>query len=101
MSLTHGVLALLTAKPGQEADLAAFLEAGRDMAATEPGTRTWYAFQVDGSTYGIFDTFEDESARRAHLDGRIPAALAEVADDLLASAPDIRLIDLVAVKDAA
>jgi quinol monooxygenase YgiN len=101
VSLTHGVLALLTAKPGREADLAAFLEGGRDIAAAEPGTRTWYAFQVDGSTYGIFDTFEDEAARQAHLTGQIPAALGEVADVLLASAPDIRLIDLVAVKDPA
>jgi quinol monooxygenase YgiN len=50
------------------------------------------------TTYGIFDTFADEVARQAHLSGQIPAALGQVASDLLASDPDIRQVDVLAVK---
>jgi quinol monooxygenase YgiN len=98
MTVSLGLLAMLEAKPGKEADLAAFLEGGKDLASAEPGTVTWYAFKVNDSTYGIFDTFEDEDGRQAHLNGRIPAALAAVADELLAAPPYIRSIDLVAAK---
>src|SRR5262245_51199238 len=96
--LKFGVLALLEAKAGKGDELAAFLQAGRDLAAAEQGTVTWYAFRAGETTYGIFDTFETEDARHAHLNGEIPAALGQVADDLLAGAPDIRLIDVIAVK---
>jgi quinol monooxygenase YgiN len=91
-----GVLALLEAKPGKEADLAAFLEQGRALAAAEQGTLTWYAFRVDESTFGIFDTFETEDGRQAHLNGEIPRALGQVAADLLAKDPDIRPVDVIA-----
>jgi quinol monooxygenase YgiN len=59
---------------------------------------TWYAFKIDDAHYGIFDTFETDDARQAHLNGEIPAALGQVAPDLLASAPDIRTVDVIAVK---
>jgi quinol monooxygenase YgiN len=98
MSLSHGVLALLQAKPGKGDELAAFLRQGRDLAAAESETVTWYAFRLSDTTYGIFDTFNSEDARQAHLDGQIPAALAQVGPDLLAADPDIRLVDIVAVK---
>ena len=98
MAVKFGVLALLEAKPGKGDDLAAFLEAGRDLAAAEDGTVTWYAFKVSDTTYGIFDTFETEDARQAHLNGEIPSALGQVADDLLGADPDIRTVDVVAVK---
>jgi quinol monooxygenase YgiN len=98
MSPIFGVLALLQAKPGKGEDLGKFLEGGRDLAAAEPGTVTWYAFKISDTTYGIFDTFDDDAGRQAHLNGQIPAALGQVADELLASAPDIRTVDMVAVK---
>jgi quinol monooxygenase YgiN len=98
MAVTLGVLALLEAKPEKGADLAAFLERGRAIAAAEDGTVTWYAFKLEGSTYGIFDTFESEDARNAHLEGEIPRALAEVGPELLAKDPEIRLVDVLGVK---
>jgi quinol monooxygenase YgiN len=98
MAVKFGVLALLEAKPGKSDDLAGFLQAGRDLAAAEDGTVTWYAFKVSDTTYGIFDTFETEDARQVHLTGDIPTALGQVADDLLAAAPDIRTIEVIAVK---
>lgn len=96
--VTFGILALLEAKPGREAELAAFLEAGRAIVEDEPGTVTWYAFRAGATTFGVFDTFQSEQDRQAHLDGQIPAALGEVADDLLAGPPDIRPVDLLAAK---
>lgn len=98
MTVTLGVLALLEAKPEKDADLAAFLESGRAIAAAEQGTVTWYAFKLEGSTYGIFDTFESEEARNEHLRGEIPRALSRVGPELLAKDPEIRLIDVLAVK---
>jgi quinol monooxygenase YgiN len=98
MTVTLGILARLEAKPGKGAELAAFLESGRALAAAEEGTVTWYAFRVDETTYGIFDTFETEDARQAHINGEIPKALATVGPDLLASDPDIRTIEVLAVK---
>ena len=98
MSVNRGLLALLEAKPGKGEELAAFLEQGRALAAEEQGTVTWYAFRVSDTTYGIFDTFEDEDGRQAHLGGRIPEALGQVGPDLLAKDPDIRPVDVIAVK---
>ncbi|WP_017935321.1 putative quinol monooxygenase [Nocardioides sp. Iso805N] len=98
MAIDRGLLAILKAKPGKGDDLGAFLKQGRELAAQEEGTVTWYAFRLDEVTYGIFDTFESEEARQAHVSGQIPAALQEVSSDLLAEAADIRPIDVLAVK---
>lgn len=98
MSVKLGVLALLEAKPEKGDDLGRFLEQGRALAVAEEGTVTWYAFRVSATTYGIFDTFEDEDGRQAHLNGEIPTALGSVAPELLAGDPDIQMVDIVAVK---
>ena len=98
MTVKLGLLALLEAKPGKSDELGAFLEAGRALAVQEAGTITWYAFKISDTTYGIFDSFETEDARQAHLDGEIPTALGQVAADLLAKDPDIRTVDVIAVK---
>ncbi|RSD13606.1 putative quinol monooxygenase [Amycolatopsis eburnea] len=97
MTVDRGLLATLKAKPGKGDELAAFLEQGRALAAAETGTVTWYAFKIDDTTYGIFDTFETEQARQAHLGGQIPVALGQVAEDLLAADPDIRPVDVIAL----
>jgi quinol monooxygenase YgiN len=101
MALKLGVLALLTAAEGKQAQLAAFLKSGRDIVGDEAGTKVWYGFQLDDSTFGIFDAFDDEEARQAHLTGKIPAALSEVAPDLLATAPQISKVDVLTFKHTA
>ena len=87
MTVRLGVLALLEANPGKASELGAFLESGRALAAAEPGTVTWYAFRITDTSYGIFDTFETDDARQAHLGGEIPRALAQIGADLLAQSP--------------
>jgi len=98
MAVKLGLLAMLEAKPGRGDDLARFLESGRALAVAEEGTVTWYAFKISDTSYGIFDTFETEDGRQAHINGEIPKALAEVGADLLATDPDIRPIDILAAK---
>jgi quinol monooxygenase YgiN len=98
MTVTLGILALLEAKAGKGDELAAFLKAGRNLAVAEEGTVTWYAFKISDTSYGIFDTFATDDARTAHINGQIPAALAQVSADLLARAPDIQPVSLLAVK---
>ncbi len=98
MAVKLGILALLEAKPGKGDELAGFLRSGRELAAREEGTVTWYAFKVGDSTYGIFDTFDAEEGRQAHLNGEIPKALGQVGGELLASDPDIRTVEVIAVK---
>jgi quinol monooxygenase YgiN len=98
MAVKLGILALLEAKPGKGDDLGDFLRSGRELAAREEGTVTWYAFKVGDTTYGIFDTFESEEGRQAHLNGEIPKALGQVGSELLASDPDIQTIEILAVK---
>ncbi|MET3567974.1 quinol monooxygenase YgiN [Leifsonia sp. 563] len=98
MELTLGVLALLEAKPDKAAEMREFLIGGKAVVDQEPGTRTWYAFQIDDTHFGIFDTFADEDARQAHLNGAIPQALGEVGPNLLAKDPELNTVDLLAVK---
>ena len=98
MSVKLAFLATLEAKEGKGGELAEFLRAGRELAVKEEGTVTWYAFKIDESHYGIFDTFETDDARNAHLNGAIPQALGTVAGDLLASEPSIQPVDVIAVK---
>ena len=98
MTVTLGILAVPEAKAGNGDELAAFLKAGRELAVAEEGTITWYAFKIGDTSYGIFDTFATGDARTAHINGQIPAALAQVSADLLTREPHIQPVDLLAVK---
>jgi quinol monooxygenase YgiN len=93
-----GLLVRLEAKPGREADVEKLLFGGRSLVEEEPDTRTWYAFRMGASMFGIFDTFEDESGRRAHLGGKVAEALTAQADDLFAHPPLIENVDIIASK---
>jgi quinol monooxygenase YgiN len=93
-----GIVALLEARPGKEAAVAELLRSAVGLAQQEAQTVTWYAFQSGPSSFGIFDTFNDEAGRTAHLQGQIAAALMGKADELLSSPPDIRKVDLIGVK---
>ena len=89
----------LKVKPGKEAEVEAFLKQAAGMAANEPGTISWYAIREDKpGTYGIFDTFDDEKARDAHLNGPIAQALTFKANEYFSEPPKIRKISLVAEK---
>ena len=88
----------LKAKPGKETELKEFLKQGAQMAAQEPGTVTWYALEQGPGQFSIFDTFEDEAGRDAHLNGPIAKALMAKADELLVEPPQINKIGVLATK---
>ena len=92
------LLARVEAKPGKEAVVAEFLKSAFPLAEAEPDTIRWYALKINENTFGIFDTFETEDGRSAHLQGQIAAALMANAAELLAKDPVIEFVDLLAVK---
>ena len=96
--MTVGLLVRLEVKPGKEADVENFLRGALPLAQEEPATITWYAIRLGPSTFGIFDTFLDDSGRQAHLSGPIAAALMANADELLAQPPTIEMVDILAAK---
>lgn len=98
MAVKFALLVRLEAKPGKEAEVEDFLKAGLGLVQQEPETKTWYALKIGSGTYGIFDTFEDESGRQAHLSGKVAEALMAKAADLFSVAPVIEKVDLLAVK---
>ena len=88
----------LEAKPGQEDAVAAFLAGALPLANAELQTTSWFALRFGPSTFGVFDTFDDEDGRQAHLRGPIAAALMANAATLLSVAPNIEMVDLLAAK---
>jgi quinol monooxygenase YgiN len=97
-TVTKGLWVPLEAKPGKEADVAAFLEGGRALVDDEPDTTAWFAVRLSDSQFAIFDVFPDDSGRQAHLSGRVAEALMAQADELLAGPPDIQQADVIACK---
>ncbi|MGW1492185.1 putative quinol monooxygenase [Streptomyces sp. NBC_00191] len=93
-----GLLARIEAKPEYADKVEALLRDALQLAREEEHTVTWFAFRESATTFGVFDTFENEEGRTGHLQGRIAAALMEAAGTMLSSAPDIRPVDLLAVK---
>lgn len=93
-----GLLVPLHAKPGKEEDVAKFLEGGQALVEDEPDTVAWFAIRLGPSEFAIFDVFEDESGRQAHLSGKVAEALMAQAPDLFAQPPEIRQADVIASK---
>jgi quinol monooxygenase YgiN len=93
----------LQAKPGKEKEVADFLLSAVPLVNAEPGTISWFAIQEGPSSFAIFDTFDDEAGRDAHLNGKVAAALMEKAKagdagDLFAKAPEIHKLAILADK---
>jgi len=93
-----GLLVRIVAKAGKEEEVARFLAGALPLAEAEPGTSVWFALRLGEREFGIFDAFPDRAARQAHLDGPIAAALMARAGELLAEAPRIEEVDLLASK---
>jgi quinol monooxygenase YgiN len=81
----------LEAKPGKEKEVADFLRSG---------TISWFAIQMGPSSFAIFDTFDTEAGRDAHLNGAVAAALMKKAQagELFAKAPEIHKLEILADK---
>jgi quinol monooxygenase YgiN len=93
-----GLLVRLEAKPGRERELEEFLRSALPLVEGEPRTIAWFALKFGPLSFGIFDAFPDDAARRAHLAGGVAAALGARAADLLAAPPAIDPLDTFAAK---
>lgn len=93
-----GLLARIEAKPEYADKVEAMLRDAVALAEQEQHTVAWFSFRLDATTFGVFDTFEDEQGRQGHLEGKIAAALMGAADTMLSSAPVISPVDLLGVK---
>ena len=62
-----GLLVMLEARQGKEADAEAFLKSAQPLALDEKGTLKWYAIKLGPGKFGIFDTFANEGGRNAHF----------------------------------
>jgi quinol monooxygenase YgiN len=98
MSTPFAFVARIEAKPDRADDVAALLTGALPLAEAEPGTVDWYAARTSPTTFWIFDTFGDEDARQAHINGEIAAALMANADELLAAPPEILAADVLERK---
>ena len=96
--LTYSLLVRLEAKPGKENDVAAFLSQGLELANQERTTPVWFALRLGPTTFAIFDAFENEAGRHAHLAGPIAKALMDNAPALLSSSPVIERADVLGAK---
>jgi quinol monooxygenase YgiN len=93
-----GLFVRLEAKAGKEAEVAAFLNAGLGLAQDEQLTPVWFALKLSPSTFAVFDAFEQEVGREAHLNGAIARALMAKAPELLVTAPTIEKLEVLGAK---
>jgi len=89
----------MTAKPGKESEIEAFLEKEASLVRNEPGTLTWTAAKIEGETgvYRVFDTFDTEAAREAHMNGEAGQEFVANAERLF-SVSQIQRLQVVAQK---
>jgi len=94
------LLVELKAKPGKESEIEAFLKKEAALASGEPGTVSWCAAKDEGEpgVYVIFDTFNDEAGRDAHMKGEAAKELAANAERLFSMAPKVYRLQVVAQK---
>ena len=94
----QAIWVMLKAKPGKEGEIEAFLAQGATMSHDEPDTVTWYGVKMAPGVYGVFDTFDDEAGRDAHLSGEIAKALMAKASDLFSNQLQIEQMEILAAK---
>jgi hypothetical protein len=100
--MSFGLLARIEAKPEHANEIAALLTGAGQLAQNEGYARTWHAYQVGPTTFGVFDTFDDEQSRAGHLHGHIAAALTDLQQqNKLAAALDIRPVNLLSAVPGA
>jgi len=92
-----GLYVRIEAASGSEDAVADFLRQGQALVEAESGTIVWYALQLGPSTFAIFDAFEDDAGRDAHLNGKVAQGLSDNAS-LFAEPPAIAQVDVLASK---
>jgi len=94
----QAIWVMLKAKAGKEAEVEAFLKQGATMSQNEAQTVTWYGVKIAPGVYGVFDTFNDEQGRDAHLNGDIAKALMAKAPEFFENQLQIEKLEILASK---
>ncbi|MFK7747984.1 MAG: putative quinol monooxygenase [Kordia sp.] len=98
---TVGLVVIMKAKANKVEEVKNFLRNALVLVNEEVQTVSWFAFQIDEQTFGIYDAFEVESGRQAHLKGKVAEALLANAGNLLENfdpAKDIQLVSVIAAN---
>lgn len=85
-------------KPGKEQEVEEFLKYAQSLIEQEPGTTTFYALKIGPSTYATFDTFCDDAARYAHVNGPVAKALYVKVEELFTHMPTIVQTTILGAK---
>lgn len=93
-----GLFVRLKAKSGKDREVEEFLRSVLSLAEKEQGTITWFAIRFGRGEYGIFDSFMDDEARLAHLDGPMARALRDREDELFDRPPHIQKLTVISDK---
>lgn len=93
------IFATIESKPGKAAEVEMFLRSALPLVEGESDTISWYALKLSENQFGIFDTFITEEGRNTHLAGEVAKLLMDKAPELFASGPDIKKIEILAVKE--
>jgi quinol monooxygenase YgiN len=94
----YGFMVELKARADKHDEVERFLADAEALVNDEPGTLVWFAFRIGPSSYRIFDMFETEDARQAHLYGKVREALQARGEELFAAPPVITPVDVLASK---
>ena len=98
--LTHSLIVKIVAKKDRAEDVAQFLTGALPLAEQETFTPVWFAMRADETTFYVVDAFASADDRQKHLEGAIASALMANAEELLAEAPSISPVDVLASKIA-
>jgi len=96
--ISKALLARFESRSGHDDDVRRLLADAGPLVAQEPGTLAWFGLRFGRGDYGIFDAFADEAGRDAHLNGAVARTLVGERDTLLAGAPAIDKLDVLAHK---
>lgn len=80
------VWATMQAQPGKEAAARAFLAEAARRLGDEPGTTSFRALDLGDGAFAIFNSFRDEAALMAHVQGEV-AQWVQAQQPLLFTAP--------------
>lgn len=94
----HALYCQLEARPGMEQEVASFLTGARKMVEDEPDTTAWFAIRMGPRSFAIFDAFNNERGRDAHLAGAVAKQLMSKAPHLFVKQPEIQRFDIIADK---
>ena len=97
-SVQLGLYVEINARPDKINEVAHLLTNAQALVEAEPGTLNWFAVRVGDTRFAIFDTFNNESDREAHLNGEVAKALMGKAEELLSETPQIHKCEILAAK---